>query len=299
MRSIKTRHDDLDADPFGERLRGELRTRVQLLGGRFEFHCQSSQLHDLVKWAYAHLPPHEFVRPAPRFRVRVAHTPPERSRPRSEPVRIEMLSGGGLLCGTTGRSDFAVMSPASKSALVVISPQMLRFPYHTRYELIEFAVFTLAARGQGLMPLHAACIGQDDRAVLLLGASGAGKSTAALHCLLRGLEFVSEDSVFVEPVSLRASGVANFLHIRRDSLRRLPRSTAAKIRRSPIIRRRSGVEKLEIDLRRPEFRLAATPLRIAAIVFVSSEPATTRLLTARLPQRVALARFEASQPYAA
>jgi hypothetical protein len=58
---------------------------------------------------------------------------------------------------------------------------MLRFPYHARYELIEFAVFTLAARAQGLVPLHAACVGEEGRGLLLMGESGAGKSTASLH----------------------------------------------------------------------------------------------------------------------
>jgi serine kinase of HPr protein (carbohydrate metabolism regulator) len=59
--------------------------------------------------------------------------------------------------------------------------------YLTRYELIEFAVFTLAQRVQGLVPLHAACVGRAGRGLLLMGGSGAGKSTLALHCLARRL----------------------------------------------------------------------------------------------------------------
>jgi len=65
-----------------------------------------------------------------------------------------MLSGPGFLAGAPHSSNFVVLAPAERSALVAVSPQMLRFPYHTRYELIEFAVFTLAARVQGLVPLH-------------------------------------------------------------------------------------------------------------------------------------------------
>ena len=49
-----------------------------------------------------------------------------------------------------------------------------------RYEMLEFAVFTLASRVQGVVPLHAACIGRRGRGLLLMGDSGAGKSTAAL-----------------------------------------------------------------------------------------------------------------------
>src|SRR5258708_6306038 len=100
---------------------------------------------------------------------------------------------------------------------------MLRFPYHIRYELIEFAVFMLACRAQRLVPMHAACVGLDGRGILLMGPSGSGKSTVALHCLLAGFDFLSEDSVFVASKSMGATGVANFLHVREDSLRWLGR----------------------------------------------------------------------------
>lgn len=203
-----------------------------------------------------------------------------------------------MLCGTTSTSDFAVVAPDYRSALVVISQDMLRFKYHTRYELIEFAVFTLAARSQGLVPLHGACVGRDGRGLLLIGDSGAGKSTAALHCLLRGMDFLTEDSVFVAPDRMLATGVANFLHIRCDSLHSLPASSASMIRRSPVIRRRSGVEKFEIDLRRPEFRLAARPLKVAAVVFISKQPARRVNLLTRLRGQETVARLQNNQPYA-
>jgi hypothetical protein len=143
-------------------------------------------------------------------------------------------------------------------------------------------------------------VGADGRGVLLMGASGAGKSTVALHCLLDGLEFLSEDSVFVAPADMRATGVANFLHIRADSLRWLGRTAeAAAIRRSPVIRRRSGVQKFEIDLRREPFKLAKRPLKIVSIVFLTSQTAGTRPLLNAL-SRAALARnLEAMQGYGA
>lgn len=94
-----------------------------------------------------------------------------------------------------------MLSVPQRHAMLVVSEDMLAHAYHLRYELIEFAVFLLAARGIGLVPLHGACVGQRGRSVLLLGASGAGKSTLALHSLLHGLEVLSEDGVFVAPDS--------------------------------------------------------------------------------------------------
>jgi hypothetical protein len=178
MRSKKAGPPDISADPFHEQALPVSRARMQLLGSAFEFECGSPELRRLVDWAYADLPRHKLSEVPPRIRVRLALAPRARRRAQADPPRIEMLSGAGLLCGTTSASDFAVLSGDHRSALVVVSRDMLRFPYHTRYELIEFAVFTLAARAQGLMPLHGACVGHDGRGLLLFGDSGAGKSTA-------------------------------------------------------------------------------------------------------------------------
>jgi hypothetical protein len=193
-----------------------------------------------------------------------------------------------------------VVSPYEQGALVVVSPRMLSFPYHTRFELIEFAVFTLAARAQGLVAMHGACVGRAGSGILLMGPSGAGKSTVTLQCLIEGLGILAEDSVFVTPDTLLATGVSNFLHVRADSLRWIAeRRTVAKIRKSPVIRRRSGVRKYEIDLRGGEYPLAERPLKVGAIVFLSAQSAAGRPLLMRLPQKEALPMLVHEQAYAA
>jgi hypothetical protein len=158
----------------------------------------------------------------------------------------------------------------------------------------------LAARTQGLVSLHAACVGRGGHGILLMGSSGAGKSTVALQCLLQGLDFLSEDSVFVAPDTLRATGIANFLHVRADSLRWIERdSDAAPIRNSPVIRRRSGVKKFELDLRRGGYRLAASPLQIGAVVFLSAQKSHDGPLLRPLLKSTLLARLADAQAYAA
>jgi hypothetical protein len=289
---------DIATDPFRERLPPVARTRLQLLGGRFEFECESPLLRRLVDTAFAGLPPHRLPGVGRDFRVRLALAPQARRAARGDAPRTDMLAGAGLLGASTSHSDFAIVSPEKRAALVVLSPRMLVFPYHARYELIEFVVYTLAARAQGLVPLHAACVGARGHGVLLMGDSGAGKTTASLHCLLRGFEFVSEDSVFVTPETLLATGLANFLHVRTDSLASLPRARAAAIRRSPVIRRRSGVRKFEIDLRRADFRLARTPLKVAALVFISAQTAGDGHLLTPMSRGRVLERLSATQGYA-
>lgn len=289
------------ADPFGERRRPRLHERLQLLGGRFQFTADSPQLLRLVRQAYSALPAHAFEGVVPQFTVRLTLT--GRSSPTvadHEPPRVLPLSAAGLLCGAMETASFMAVAPAERSALVVVPRELLDFTYHVRYEMLEFAVYVLAARVQGLVPLHAGCVGRDGEGILLVGGSGSGKTTVSLHCLLAGMEFLAEDSVLIAPRGLRATGVANFLHVRRDSLRFLDSgSRAALVARAPAIRRRSGVEKLEIDLRRLPYRLAPEPLRIRSLVFISPQPAGTRALLAPLPPRRVMQRLAASQRYAA
>ena len=146
-----------------------------------------------------------------------------------------MIEGGGILGSATDSSTFVVLSPERREALVSVSRSMLHFPV-SRFgsELIEFAVFTLASRAQRLVPLHAACVGLNGHGILLMGLTGAGKTTVALHCLLNGFDFLSEDSVFVAPKSMTATGIANFIHVRAESLRWLEGSPLSLlIQRSP------------------------------------------------------------------
>jgi hypothetical protein len=293
---------DLLADPFGERSVVGVHRDMHLLGARVRFESNSEDLLRLVDSAYAGLPRHRLSRVVHELRVRLMLTAPERKRKgaRAEPDPVQMMSGAGLISAATGSSTFMVVSPEARGALVAVAPGMLRFPYHTRYELIEFAVFTLASRVQGLVPLHGACVGQAGRGVLLLGPSGAGKSTVTLQCLLEGLGFLAEDSVFVVPDTLLATGVGNFLHVRADSLRWIAqRSRATSIRKSPVIVRRSGVRKYEIDLRGGEYELAERPMKLGAVVFLSSQRARDGQLLQRLSQREALPMLVREQAYAA
>jgi hypothetical protein len=291
-------------DPFGENKAAAWCERVQLLGGQFEFETDSRALLNIVRAAYARLPAHRFADVTPRFRVRLLLTgsraPRAAARFAGKPPPIRPLAGAGILCGAMDRANFVALTPQQRSGLIVVASEMLRYSYHIRYELLEFAVYVLAARAQGLVPLHAGCLGEEGRGLLLIGPSGSGKSTLVLHGLLSGLSLLAEDSVLVAPEGLLATGVANFVHLRRDSLRFLASTDrVALLRRSSRICRRSGVAKLEIDVRRSPYRLAATPQRICAVVFISRRSAGRGPILVPLTASAVRERLAASQRYAA
>jgi hypothetical protein len=288
------------ADPFSERSALCFSVKKKLLGARFRFDSNSQALLQLVHLAYDGLPQQELPMTTPEFSVELRLLPRLVTRGIVEPPRVKMQSGAGLLCGIMDDSNYVVLAPEQGRALIVASQDMLSHPYHLRYELIEFAVFTLATRGLGLIPLHAACVGHEGRGMLLLGSSGSGKSTLALHSLLHGLDFLAEDAVFVQPQSLLATGVANYLHVQADALRFIDKERVKRwIGDAPVIRRRSGVEKFEADLRTGHGRLAAAPLELVGAVFVSSQAAEDPAhLLKPVPKSQVATRLQADQPYA-
>ncbi|XRD89784.1 serine kinase [Dyella nitratireducens] len=292
---------ELCADPFSERFPRPLSVHKQLLGGRFHFESTSQALLDLVEAAYGDVPPHRLPFLTPELHVQLRLVPGGHLPNAMEPPPVQMQSGMDLLFGVINAANYVVISPRQRQALVVASEDMLAFPYHLRYELIEFAVFVLAARCLGLVPLHAACVGREGRGVLLLGDSGAGKTTLALHGLLEGMEFLSEDAVFVQTESMLATAVTNYVHVKNDALRFVDDAKAQRwISESPVIRRRSGVEKFEADVRSGHGRLAKAPLKLVGAVFVSSEMTDDPdALLRPVPKGDIAARLDADQAYAA
>ncbi len=304
-RRKQTAPPDPLADPFCERSQSTGSRRLSLLGARFLFQSAEPELLRLVDHAYQGLPAHRARSAGAPLRVQLRLRDPAvvhlgRGARIREPPPLSTLSGpAGLLCGVMDQSNFVLMSPGERAALVSVSRDLLSQRYHARYELLEFAVFTLAARTLGLVPLHAACVGRAGRGVLLIGDSGAGKSTLSLHCALQGTDFLAEDSVFVDPRTLLASGISNFVHVRYDSLPLIDNAAvAARIAASPVIHRRSGAAKYEVDLRQLGSRLAPAPLRITGIVFLSKRRAGAGATLTPFASRRALARLAAAQPYA-
>lgn len=293
---------DERADPFGEHVPRRTTMVRHVLGSEIRFDSDNESLLALVQEAYGGLPEHRIFPEAPELQVELRLMKREGSIETAGPPPVRTQAGADLLCGVMDACNYAVVAPAQRRALIVASADMLeRHAYHLRYELIEFAVFILASRTQSLVPLHGACVGRDGRGLLLLGKSGVGKSTLALHAWLQGMDFLAEDAVFVQPDNLLATGVSNFLHLKDDAFRFVTdEQVRSWIRSSPTIRRRSGVEKYEVDMRVGQGALAPTPLKLVGIAMVSERPAPDpKQLLSRLPDERIPQWLSVDQPYAA
>jgi hypothetical protein len=291
---------DITADPFGEDADASLQVRLTALGGDFVLTSPARQLLELAAEAFGGLPRLRVGRRPARFAVRLVLNEHRPGWARGQaPPPPAFSAGAGLLCAAIDAGNFAVIDVDMSRAMISVSKAMLEHPYYPRYELIELAFLTLAARAQGLVPLHAACVGTNGKGVLLIGASGAGKSTLCLHALGGGLQLLSEDSAFVSPTSLRVTGVPNYLHLAQDAPGFLPRGALRRtIERSPVIRRRSGARKFEVDIR--ELRAAAppSPLRLVATVALSRRPAGRAGTLTPLDRDASVSTLRREQPYA-
>jgi len=285
-------------DPFGERRpRGKLRI-LHVAGSWITFESENQALLDLAEYAYGGMKPAARAPARTTIRVRLMSTAdvaPLRGR---EPPEPRASAFEGMVLGSVDAANFVLVDPERRAALVAISPAMLRHRYHARYELLEFAVSVLLTRVHGTVPLHAACIGTRRSCVLLLGDSGAGKSTACVSALLGGLHYVAEDSVIVDS-RMVASGVPSFLHLTAAAAR-LVRGTELDeaLARSEVIRRRSGIRKHEMDARGSGLRLACGPLPIAAVVVLSARHRRNGELLRPLASSALARTLRAGQPYA-
>jgi len=291
----------LEATPiFGFIEAVRYRERYRILGSELTFASDHPGLARLVRAAFARLPGRRVVGSTPRLRVCLRLTADSQPPWTGEPPPMRYFAGAGFVGGAMDASNLALVHPAAGEALVCISPRLLRDAYYARYELLEFAVYTLATQALELAPLHAACVGLGPRGVLLVGGSGAGKSTLALQAAIGGLAFLSEDSTLVAPRTLGATGLAAYVHVCDDSLRFVSSSALRRqIRASPVIHRRSGAAKYEVDLRAGAFRLAPAPLTIGSLVFLSRRTARPGALLKPVTPGQAIERLTREQLYAA
>ena len=98
---------------------------------------------------------------------------------------------------------------------------------------------------EGQAVLHGTCVAVADRAVLLLGASGSGKSSIALELIAHGAELVADDRVYLSAEGARLlarakAGFEGLIEARGIGILRVPHVAEAEV-------------SVVVDLNRPNF----------------------------------------------
>ncbi|ULH16065.1 hypothetical protein MF271_05375 [Deinococcus sp. KNUC1210] len=169
-------------------------------------------LEPLVRLAWGReVLPHE-----PRFHLKVGlepadHGGPTRTVDTSQgTLALHEFPGGWTLEG--GRVQVR-LQPGSAEVALPLNPDSTE-------AVASHLALTEVGRASGLLPLHAAVLSRDGRAVAISGASGAGKSTAALRLMAAGWSLVAEDSAWLDPVTRRVAGADQGIRVFEASLHR-------------------------------------------------------------------------------
>ena len=167
-------------DPFGERAPALLRARLHVLGWRLHGRKRRRGAARARRRGFRrHAEASARSATAPIHRAARAHDSPEDVArwPGAAAARSQRRRWACSAQPSTRAPSPSWTSPMSR-ALICVSNAMLRHRYHARYELVELAFLTLAARAQSLVPLHAACVGANGKGVLLMGGERDGQEHA-------------------------------------------------------------------------------------------------------------------------
>ncbi|MBX7481074.1 hypothetical protein [Qipengyuania qiaonensis] len=135
-------------------------------------------------------------------------------------------------------------------------------PRHQIAAALRFSLVEAILAETDCIALHGACLVAGDRAILLLGAPGAGKSTLAMFAGECGMALAGDDIVLFDPRSGTGMPLALPLTLKEGSWPMIAATGWRDCRAEPV-ERQDGVTVKYLPLRRP---VRETPLDIAALV---------------------------------
>ncbi len=300
------------SDPFLERIATPYTATLRVINMPVQVESNQHGLLRLAQQAFDDYGATELATVAPLHLRLIANTDFD-AEALTQPPPVRVWSDGDLLVASMTSADIGVCSFKARRAMITVSPAMMAFPYHVRYELIEFILYQLVSRSIGAVGIHVACVADPRDAqggvLLLLGESGAGKSTLAYACLTRGWRFLSEDGAFVvaadtvpvvggksRNVKVTIRGMPNFIHLNDGAQPLFP--DAYQSQDAIWITRRSGRRKVEIDVRQAFPEAPRNEGMLDSLIFLTQQRGpqpTIRLL----PVAQVRARLITLQPFAA
>ncbi len=202
-------------DPLGYDLALPLRSRYYPMGFPLDLATNSADIVAAADWLWKQFPPLEsFDRPA-LLRVLVedcdTRTPLFASMPRGRDHLVTIVQGP---------DNFAMCDLAGSFTFACLTRDVARNHPYVRYHFLEPAG-CLMIDARHLSPVHASCAALHDRAVLLCGESGAGKTSLAYACGRKGWTYLSDDATHIVRSDARRVVGRPFRIRFRESARRL------------------------------------------------------------------------------
>ena len=236
-----------------------LRARYFPMGFPVDLETNSPELLSAAADLWSSFPP---LADTPPVTLRVAvggrsTVEPRASLPRGQEHLISIIHSP---------ENFAVSDLSGGFGFAWLTQDVAADRAYCRYYFLEPLVYvTLTALH--VTPLHASCIALNDRAVVLCGDSGAGKTSLAYACARRGWQYLADDAAHIVRSSHDHSVVGRPYTIRfRESARWL----FPELNRFTASRRPSG--KIDFEIETHELGLSiALKCRASHIVFLRRE----------------------------
>lgn len=133
-------------------------------------------------------------------------------------------------------------------------------------------------RTQGLWMIHAGAVGTADGVALLMGKTGAGKSTTTLACLAAGMHYMADDRCLLalEPEPT-AYCLYNSAKLYLDQMRRFPAWMSAVHNLDDVTQAAQGSDKALVHVHEfaPDQLAARRPIRALLLAQIAHAPVTT------------------------
>jgi hypothetical protein len=225
----------------------------------------------------------QLLRKVKALQIRIGVTDSESPQQLPEPTRREYNHLYTIVADTENQ---AILDLSRHTCFVWLNRSALASRLYLRYNFLEKVVYLLLGAA-AVTDLHAACVGQHGRGILLCGDSGAGKSTLSYACARAGWTYTSDDTSYLVNRS-RAPSVIGHAH--RVRFRPAAKEFFPELEHRQITPRMEGKASIEVPVAELPPIQTAVETKINAIVYLNRyASAQTKLV--KLPERSATERM--------
>jgi hypothetical protein len=180
----------------------------------------------------------------------------------------------------------AMLDLRTGQSFVWLNGRALGNRLYLRYNFLEKVVYLLMGASV-VTDLHAACVSQKGRGILLCGDSGAGKSTLSYACARAGWTYTSDDTSYL----INASSVPRVIgHAHRVRFRPAAKALFPELAEREITPRMEGKESIEVLTSDLPPMDTATEVTVSSIVYLNRYTAARSALVP-LPHGTATERM--------
>lgn len=195
-----------------------------------------------------------------------------------------------LMSILSDRDNFAVCDYTRNFAFCRLNSAAASDTAFTAYYFLE-AIANFSLTQLYLTPVHGACVARNNQAVLLCGASGAGKTSLAYYCSRRGWTYISDNESWL----VRSGGRLLIGNPERLRFRESARQLFPELTQYPSVTTPNGKQSIVVSSRSLGLKKTAYQCEVERVVFLTRKPDSPTVLRP-LPGQAALERFLSDLP---